>query len=79
MTRKMRHTGPAFGSRSSKLAEDFKNWPLVLVIHVNSFTRKITSGYLLVHGQRNGGMMTATQCANILAADPHTPVEFLSV
>lgn len=59
--------------------EKFQHWPLVLVIHVNNFTRQIESGYLLRHGVKSGSMMPAKMVIAMLALDPATPVEFLSV
>lgn len=58
--------------------QKFRNVPLLWVVHVNSFTRKIESAYMLVHGVKSGGHITAAQFGRELAENPQTPVEFLS-
>lgn len=57
----------------------FANWSVVLVIHVNAFTRKIESGYIMRHGVKNGGLLSAAKVVAYLAVDETVPVEFLSV
>jgi hypothetical protein len=59
--------------------EKFANWPRVLVIHVNSFTRKVEGGYWLRHGVKSDTNLTRSEACYYLTTEPETPVEFLSV
>jgi hypothetical protein len=59
--------------------EKFANWPLVVVIQVNAFSRKICSGYHMRHGVKAGATMSPLELIAFLRMYPETPVEFLSI
>jgi hypothetical protein len=59
--------------------EKFVNWPRILVIHVNSFTRKIEGGYWLRNGVKSDANLTRNEICYYLQTEPETPVEFLKV
>lgn len=65
--------------RALPVVAEFTNWPLVFVIHVNAFTRKIEGGYVMRHGVKEGATLPARVMLTTLAANPETPVEFLKV
>lgn len=62
----------------TRCAEEFANWPQVLVIQLNNFTRRMDGGYWLVHGVKTGEWLTAAQVAEVLSINPTVPIEFLS-
>lgn len=62
----------------ARCEEKFRHWPIVLVIHVNAFTRQIVGGYVMRHGVKTEARNFA-EMMEMLADNPKTPVEFLSV
>lgn len=47
-----------------------------VIVHVNSFTRKIDSGYVVSNGARIGRMLTAKELLRHLEAHSETKVDF---